>query len=124
MTKSENVTSATLGDTITYCITWTNNSGGPIDINIWDTVPITMAYLSCWAASGSLTSCNYSPRLAYFTVGTGVAAGASGQVCFRAVVTGYPWTPGFDTAGWLAWLARDEDLDPASPGFNPLGERL
>jgi uncharacterized repeat protein (TIGR01451 family) len=122
MTKSENVTSASIGDTITYCMTWTNNTGGATAVAIWDTVPITMAYLSCWAASGSLSTCSYSPRVVLFTVGAAIANGASGQVCFNAVVTGYPWSPGFDAPTWLAWLARDRDLDPILPAFRPIGE--
>jgi hypothetical protein len=121
MTKSQSVSSATIGDTVTYCMTWTNNTGGAASISIWDTVPITMAYLSCWAASGSLSSCSYSPRVTLFTIGAAIANGASGQVCFSAVITGYPWTPGFDAVAWLAWLAREGDLEPVQASFTPFG---
>lgn len=112
MNKTINVASATIGDTITYCISWQNNTGGSASVSIWDTVPISMAYLSCWRQSGAaMTGCTYTPRLATFNFGT-VANGANGVVCFNAVITGYPWLPGEDLPAWLAWLAREEDADP------------
>lgn len=116
MTKSINVGSASIGDTITYCISWTNQSGGSTAISVWDTVPIVMAYLSCWAQSGALTGCSYNPRVVLFNIGASVANGASGTVCFNAVITGYPWLPGADLSANLAWWqGRDDELLPWKP---------
>lgn len=99
MVKSANVSTATLGDTITFCIAWQNNSGGAANIDIWDTLSLATTYLGSNGGGG------YTPRIVYWHLGT-QGAGAGGTVCYWTLVTGYPWLPGGDLEAWL----RDDEL--------------
>jgi uncharacterized repeat protein (TIGR01451 family) len=36
-----------LGDTITYCLTFTNNGTGPASFTIWDTIPAVTDFVGC-----------------------------------------------------------------------------
>ncbi len=117
MAKTINVASATIGDTITYCISWQNNTGGSTNVVIWDTLPMAMTYL------GADNSGTYAPRLVTWDLGSR-ANGASGSVCFWAVIAGYPWLPGADAATNLAFRsAREEDVIPWLPAFYLIGAR-
>lgn len=105
MTKSVNAASASIGDTISYCISWQNNSGGAYTVVIWDTLPLPLTFI------GADNGGTYSPRLVVWNLGSR-PNGASGTVCVGAVVTGYPWLPGFQAEPWLAALACREAEDP------------
>ncbi len=82
LVKTANVGTATIGDTITFCIAWTNDSSAPQTVHFWDTVSAYLTYIGC---SNSCTKTGS-------TVAWGVAAasGASGQSCFWGKVNGYP----------------------------------
>jgi uncharacterized repeat protein (TIGR01451 family) len=112
MSKSSSVSSASLGDTLTYCITWVNNTGGATNVVVWDTVPLAMTYTgySIDGVSGAAGG-SYSPRLVIWDLGS-KAASASGTVCFWGVISGYPWMPGVEYGQWLALYIREEDLLP------------
>ena len=82
LTKTANVASATIGDTITFCIAWTNDSSATQTVHFWDTVSPYLTYVGCSNA------CTKTGN----TVAWGVSApsGASGQSCFWGTVSGYP----------------------------------
>jgi uncharacterized repeat protein (TIGR01451 family) len=86
LTKTSSRSIATLGDTITFCMTWRNGHSAPVNIVIWDTVPATLSYQGCdsgCSQSGGYVTWNLGSR----------AAGATGTVCFWGTVNGYPWWP-------------------------------
>ena len=88
LTKSANVSQATIGDTITFCLNWSNDSGGTKIVNSWDSIPATLTYLGC------SNSCTKTGSVVAWSVNA--AAGASGQVCFWGTVNGYPWLPNLE----------------------------
>jgi uncharacterized repeat protein (TIGR01451 family) len=95
LTKTSSVLTATIGDTITFCIQWQNDSSATNTINVWDTVPTALAYASCsnaCAQSGGVVSWSFS-----------ALAHSAGNVCFWGVVAGYPLGP----------LTREEAAMPA-----------
>jgi uncharacterized repeat protein (TIGR01451 family) len=83
LVKSANVTQATLGDTITFCLQWQNNSQSATVMTLWDTVSSYLTYLGC------NTGCSESASLVTWNLGS-QSAGSSGTVCFWAKVSGYP----------------------------------
>ncbi len=85
ISKSANVSAAYLGDTVTYCITYTNNSTDDKDTDIWDTVPGNMVF------SGCDNSCDTQAYGIYNVVHWYIALppGAYGTVCFYARITDY-----------------------------------
>ncbi len=87
LSKSASSTFAYLGDTITYCLTYTNSSSSDRDTNIWDTVPANTLYLGC---SGGCDLVGGTIVHWFLTVG----AGYSGTLCFWVKVTGYPFING------------------------------
>ena len=82
LVKTVNVSQATLGDTLTFCIQWTNDSSATQTLNIWDSLSAALGYLGCSDA------CSASGQLLRWTFSA--PAGAAGQVCAWAVITGYP----------------------------------
>jgi len=82
--KSVSVTEAVFGDTITFCITYTNNEDCAITFDIWDTLPSVTTYVGCDP------SCTWDDPVVSWTV-TNLAAGAAGKVCFWVEITGYPY---------------------------------
>ena len=103
LTKTSNVASATLGDTLTYCISYKNDSSGTVTMSVWDTVNSLLSYLGC------NTGCSKSGSLVLWSI-PGVASGASGTVCFWGTVNGYPSLPGtgerLALLGPLPWEAQ------------------
>jgi len=88
LTKTSNVATANLGDTITYTISWKNYD--PVSSQtmiIWDTVASQLTYLGASPAPtsylGGVLMWNLGPQ----------ASGASGTITFWGVVVGYPWWP-------------------------------
>ena len=86
LSKSANVTFAYLGDTVTYCLTYTNTSSSDKDTDIWDTVPANTLYLGC---SGGCDLVGGTIVHWFLTIGSGY----SGTLCFWVKVTGYPYFP-------------------------------
>ncbi len=83
LTKTVNRSQATIGDTITYCLNWSNDSSAAQPMVIWDTLHPVLSYLGgspAPAVSGSYLR---------WDLGS-VAAGSSGQICFWARIDGYP----------------------------------
>jgi uncharacterized repeat protein (TIGR01451 family) len=85
LVKSSNVSQATIGDTITFCLAWSNDSGVIKVVNHWDTIPSTLTYVGC------SNSCTKTGSVVSWSVNA--AIGASGQACFWGKVNGYPWLP-------------------------------
>lgn len=87
--KSADVTYAYIGDTITYCLTYTNSTTSDMDTDIWDTVPANTLYLGCTNGCDIVVDGGNNIVHWFTTVG----AGYSGTVCFWVKVTGYPYFP-------------------------------
>jgi len=87
MIKSANPMKGTIGDTITFCIEYTNTNSEAVSFNIWDTVPYAMDYVSCESGCGV----NYygDIKVVYWVL-NGIVQGASGIVCFDAVIMRLP----------------------------------
>jgi uncharacterized repeat protein (TIGR01451 family) len=82
LVKSSNVSSATVGKTITFCIAWTNNSSGALTRTFYDQLAAQLTYAggeSGCSAAGQLVTCSFA-----------TSAGASGNKCFWAVVNAAP----------------------------------
>jgi uncharacterized repeat protein (TIGR01451 family) len=81
--KTVNVSQAVLGDTITYCLDWSNDSSAPQTIVFWDTLDPVLTYLGGSPApsqSGQTLTWNLGPQ----------APGNAGQACFWVRVDAYP----------------------------------
>ena len=83
LAKSVNTGGATIGDTVTYCLTWNNNSGTPQTFNVWDTVPSLITYMNC------ISACVKTGNVVSWSV-VAAAPGSSGTFCFWGTVNGYP----------------------------------
>ena len=102
LVKTSNLANATIGDTITFCIAYTNDSGATQTIKVWDTVSSFLTYIACNNA------CTHAGSLVSWSV-AGVAAGGSGSVCFWGTVNGYPFMPELMQVQTAA--IRQEDLE-------------
>jgi uncharacterized repeat protein (TIGR01451 family) len=91
MAKSEDKTQVPLGDTVMYCISFTNLGATTADFDIWDTIPGPMDFLYCIGGCtgpvtyGSTTDCPDSPgghcRVINWHI-SGMQPGDWGTVCF------------------------------------------
>ncbi len=94
LVKSQDRDTVPLGETVQYCIEFTNAGENPATFNIWDTIPGPLDFLYCTEnCTGPVTydtgpladQCPGSPgndcRVINWTF-TGVPAGATGSVCF------------------------------------------
>ena len=82
LVKSSNVSVAAVGDTITFCIAWTNDSNQFLTRTFYDDLVTELTYVGGDAGcsvSGQLVTCSFP-----------AAAGASGSQCFWAVVNSAP----------------------------------
>lgn len=102
VSKSADVTFAYIGDTVQYCLTYTNTTSADKDTHIWDSVPAHMIYVSCDSGCDIVVDGSYTIVHWFLTIG----AGYSGTVCFRAAVTGYPYFP--SGKDYLATLRQKE----------------
>lgn len=102
LVKTSNLSNATIGDTITFCIAYTNDSGATQTIKVWDTISSFLTYIAC------NNSCAKSGSVVSWSVAS-VAAGGSGSVCFWGTVNGYPFMPELMQVQTAA--LRQEDLD-------------
>jgi len=87
MVKTANPMDATIGDTITYCITYGNYSGAARTFNIWDTVPAIMTYQGCAGCSVNY----YGDTTVVWWPLYNIADGATGQLCFWVTVARLPY---------------------------------
>jgi len=90
ITKTANVTQASLGQVITWTISYCNNGMGNLtNYRVWDTRPATMSYIGCSGGS----SCSQSGNIITWNIGT-LAPGACGTVRWWGTVTGpFPLNP-------------------------------
>ncbi len=88
--KSIDKTEVTIGDTITYCLTYTNEGNNTVtSYAIWDTIPYVTQYIGCtggcnWYVDGA------GNTVVYWNIPT-INIGASGTVCFWVRVYRYPY---------------------------------
>lgn len=122
LVKSINQTVFSFGDTVTYCIAWSNTGTAAVAINIWDTLSPVLTYLGS-TNGGTLNAGN----VVVWNLGS-QAANTSGSVCAWGRITAYPmlpWPsrdgstavlPWVDPVEWMAlshWRAPLALLDPA-----------
>jgi uncharacterized repeat protein (TIGR01451 family) len=82
LSKNSNVSTATLGDTVTYCLNWNNNSNSAQTMIIWDTLSTSISYLGCD------NGCTKAGQLLNWNLGS-KASGSNGSVCVWGTVVGY-----------------------------------
>ena len=88
--KSIDKTQVTIGDTITYCLTYTNEGNNTVtSYAIWDTIPYVTQFIGCTGG------CNWyvdaaGNTVVYWIIPT-INIGASGTVCFWVRVYKYPY---------------------------------
>jgi len=101
LTKTANVSMATIGQTITYTLAYSNGSGVTVTENLWDTISTYLTYVGSspvGTVAGGVISWSIS-----------VTPTASGQVYFWGTVNGYPLLP--ELLQPTVAMARREDLD-------------
>jgi uncharacterized repeat protein (TIGR01451 family) len=103
LTKTADRATATIGETVTFSIAWVNDSSSTLAMVIWDTVPSHTTYVGCATPVGS---CGISGSVVSWDLGNR-PAGSSGTVTFWAVVSSYPFAPG--------WLDQRLALGPPAP---------
>jgi uncharacterized repeat protein (TIGR01451 family) len=80
--KTASVSTATIGDTVTFCMQWTNDSAASQTIILWDSVPSMLTYL------GSAPSGTVNAGVVSWSISAG--SGSTGSDCFWGIVSGYP----------------------------------
>lgn len=89
LTKTIDKTVATIGDTISYCIIYTNNASYTITtLNIWDTIPAVTDFIT--GTAGFSTTGFTAPVVVSWTLSS-VAPSASATYCFTVRVARYPY---------------------------------
>ncbi len=83
LTKSCNLTTATLGSTLTYTLTYKNDSNASVTVQLWDTVSSFLTY------QGSSPAGTLSGGVISWSIPS-VPAGTQGTVSFWGTVNGYP----------------------------------
>jgi uncharacterized repeat protein (TIGR01451 family) len=89
LTKVADKAVGSLGDSITYTITWQNNASAARTMTVWDTVPANTTYVGCNAPVGT---CSQSGGLVTWNLGS-QAAGSSGSVTFWVTISALPFHP-------------------------------
>src|ERR1035437_5501381 len=91
ISKSEDKTQVPMGDTVQYCITFTNVGAGPATFDIWDTIPDVTNFL--WCTEGCTAPSSGSQGNTYVVDWhlTNVPAGASGTVCMWVQLERWPY---------------------------------
>ena len=85
LAKSSNVSWAYIGDTVTYCLTYTNSTTSDMTTELWDTVPGNMVFVGCTNSCDTQTFGIYN--VVHWSLVLG--AGQYGTQCFYARVTDY-----------------------------------
>ena len=101
LVKSINKTVFTLGETVTYCIAWSNTGTAAVNISIWDTLNPVLTYVGSdngGFATGNIIRWNLGVQ----------AANTGGNVCVWAFINAYPALP--------PWRDRDTELAYAPQG--------
>lgn len=106
LTKTSNLSTATVGDTITFCLFYSNDSSAVATINVWDTVSTFLTYVGC--NSGCTPPGGPGGVVSWSITGVPALTG-SGSVCFWGTVNGYPFMP--ELLETPTKLARREDLE-------------
>jgi uncharacterized repeat protein (TIGR01451 family) len=104
LVKSINKNIFTLGETVTYCIAWSNTGTAAVNISIWDTLDPVLTYVgsdNAGFATGQVVRWNLGSQ----------AANSSGSVCVWAFINAYPAMP--------PWRDRASEL-----AFGPQGQFL
>jgi len=80
-----------MGDTVQYCITFTNVGAGPATFDIWDTIPDVTNFI--WCTEGCTAPSSGSQGNTYVVDWhlTNVPAGASGTVCMWVQLERWPY---------------------------------
>jgi uncharacterized repeat protein (TIGR01451 family) len=81
--KSASASSVTLGDTLTYCVSWQNDSSASAHIVFWDTLSPVISYQGC------SNGCSHVGQVVTWDLGS-QAPGSAGSACAWGVVSGYP----------------------------------
>jgi|GEM_PF-6965881 len=89
--KSINAHEFVIGDTVQYCITFTNEGIVVSDLHIWDTIPYELDFLFATGTYNTQTvSVNgYNHTMVYWTLPS-VVPGDTGSVCIWARVARFP----------------------------------
>ncbi|PKL90837.1 MAG: hypothetical protein CVV21_10605 [Candidatus Goldiibacteriota bacterium HGW-Goldbacteria-1] len=90
--KSVSQTEALIGDTLQYCITFTNVGAVVTDLVIWDTIPYEVDFLFCQGSVCSTypATVNGLPTTVVQWEINGIEVGVSGSVCFLVRVARFP----------------------------------
>jgi len=101
-------TEALIGDTLQYCITFTNVGAVVTDLVIWDTIPYEVDFLFC-QGGGCTTypaTVNGLPTTVVQWEINGLEVGVSGSVCFLVRVARFPVTTYIDNNDIFAFFER------------------
>ena len=103
LVKSINKSVFSFGETVTYCLAWSNTGTAAVNIQIYDTVPYVLTYV------GSDNGGSLAGGVVTWNLGS-QAANTSGSVCFWGKITSYPLLPPWRQAQpetVLAWMRQD-----------------
>lgn len=123
LTKNEDKTIASLGDTVNYCLIYQNNSSVPESFTIWDTIPAVTDFVSC--TNGCTQQTFGLNRLVVWTL-TNIGVGVQNEVCFAVQVnrmpTMVPWKTEFfalldEREKYAAMMAGVKQQDIGEFGF-------
>lgn len=91
ISKSEDKTQVPMGDTVQYCITFTNVGGSFATFDIWDTIPDVTNFL--WCTDGCTAPSSGSQGSTYVVDWhlTAVPPGTSGTVCMWVQLARWPY---------------------------------
>ncbi len=88
LTKTESLQQVPLGGQVQYCLQPYNNASSAASVNLWDTIPSVMTFVSC---TGGCSTTTYGPNVVVWWTGVSVPANSSTSVCFTVQVTSIPY---------------------------------
>ncbi len=108
--KSVSQTEALIGDTLQYCITFTNVGAVVTDLVIWDTIPYEVDFLFCQGSVCSTypATVNGLPTTVIQWEINGLEVGVSGSVCFLVRVARFPVTTYGEKHDIYAYLENEK----------------
>jgi uncharacterized repeat protein (TIGR01451 family) len=109
--KSINKSVFTFGETVSYCIAWSNTGTASVNVRIWDTLDPVLTYAGS-DNGGTLIP----PRLVLWDLGP-QPANSGGTVCVQAQITAYPLKPfqPLQLYAYESWLRAGRRLLGARP---------